>query len=72
VRPTKKQKRPGKPERPAIPLPMAIRMFFLGSLAVAAAAWAIWRYYWVPRTPMLAPVEYPVEVESADPPPPTK
>jgi hypothetical protein len=66
----KKPQLPPKPERPTVPFHMAIRMFLLGSVAVAAAVYAIWRHYSVPTTPMLVPVpsatsssEIPVDLE---------
>ena len=68
----KKPKHPPKPERPTVPLSTAIRMFVLGSVAVVAAVYAIWRHYSVPATPMLVPVpsatsssEIPVELDDA-------
>jgi hypothetical protein len=39
-----------------VPLHVAIRMFFIGALAVAVAVYAIWRHYSLPATPMLVPV----------------
>lgn len=51
----KKPKHPPKPERPLVPFNMAIRMFLLGSIAVIAAVYAIWRHYSVPVAPMLVP-----------------
>lgn len=67
---SKKRKKPGitaKPERPTIPLAMAIRMFLIGAVAVAGAAYAIWRHYSVPRPPMLVPAppssEIPIEYD---------
>ena len=33
-----------------------LRMFVIGSIAVIASGWAIWRYYTVPRMPMVVPV----------------
>jgi hypothetical protein len=52
----KKPKHPPKPELPTVPFNMAIRMFLIGSIAVAGTVYAIWRHYSVPRTPMLVPV----------------
>jgi hypothetical protein len=65
ARPTKPKQTP-KPERPSVPVYMALRMFLLGSVAVAAAVYAIWRHYSVPPTPMLVPV--PSASASASPP----
>lgn len=42
-------------ERPKVPAALFFRMFVVGSLAVVAAAYAIYRYYFVPRAPMLVP-----------------
>jgi hypothetical protein len=47
---------PERPRRPKIPAVVLIRMFLLGSVAVIASIYAIWRHYTVPRTPMLEPV----------------
>ena len=55
ARPTK-PKLPPKPERPSVPFHMAIRMFLIGSVAVAGAIWALYRHYSMPRAPMLVPV----------------
>lgn len=46
---------PSPPQRPRIPLAALLRMFLVGSIAVVACAWAIWRYYDAPRAPMLVP-----------------
>jgi hypothetical protein len=62
----KKPKHPPKPEYSGVPFNMAIRMFLIGSVAVAAALYAIWRHYSVPRTSMLVPV--PSASASASPP----
>lgn len=62
----KKPKLPPKPERTSVPFYMAIRMFLIGSVAVIAAVYAIWRHYSVPRAPMLVPV--PSASASAPPP----
>lgn len=52
------ERRPGppRPERPRIPPALLIRMFVVGSIAVVASVWALWRHYTVPRMPMLVPV----------------
>lgn len=62
----KKPKHPPKPEHTGVPFNMAIRMFLIGSVAVAASLYAIWRHYSVPRTPMLVPA--PSASASASPP----
>ncbi len=41
---------------PRIPLGLAIRMFVLGAMAVAAAGWAIYRHYTLVPAPMFRPV----------------
>lgn len=44
------------PERIRYPVVVLVRMFVLGSVAVLAAVWAIWRQYTIPRSPMVVPV----------------
>ncbi len=44
------------PQRIRFPAAVLIRMFFIGSVAVIAAIWAIWRHYTVPPAPMVVPV----------------
>jgi hypothetical protein len=46
---------PPRPERLKIPFATLLRSFLIGSVAVIACIWAIWRYYYVPRTPMIVP-----------------
>jgi hypothetical protein len=43
-------------ERPRMPLSVIFRVFLIGSIAVGASGYAIYRYYWVPRPSMLMPV----------------
>lgn len=57
---------PPKPEQPRIPTALLFRMFVLGSVAVVAAVWALYRYYTVPRRPMLVPVESPTEMPAPE------
>lgn len=45
-----------RPEKVRYPIAVLIRMFLIGSVAVVASGWAIWRHYTVPRPPMLVPV----------------
>lgn len=63
----KKKVTASRPERPSIPLHLAIRMFLIGGIAVAGAVYALWRHYSLPRTPMLVPApsasEVPIEYE---------
>ena len=54
---------PRRPERARIPFGLGIRMFLLGSVAVIAAAWAVWRHYSAPRTPMVVPAPSASEIE---------
>ncbi|CAN5850751.1 hypothetical protein BH11MYX4_BH11MYX4_60600 [soil metagenome] len=42
-------------ERPRMPFGVLLRMFLLGSVAVVASGYAIYRHYFVPRPSMLAP-----------------
>lgn len=45
-----------QPERIRFPLAVLIRMFVIGSVAVLAAVWALWRHYTVKPMPMVVPV----------------
>jgi hypothetical protein len=45
-----------QPQRVRYPVAVLVRMFVIGSVAVIAACWALWRYYTVPHTPMVVPV----------------
>ncbi len=45
-----------KPERLRFPVAVLIRMFVIGSVAVIASLWALWRQYNIPRMPMVVPV----------------
>jgi hypothetical protein len=62
---TEPRKPLGAVRTPKVPVRVLFRMFVLGSVAVIASAWAIWRHYSVPRVPMLQPVptasEIPIE-----------
>jgi hypothetical protein len=42
-------------ERPKLPIGTMVRMFLLGSVAIVASIWAIWRHYTVPPSKMLVP-----------------
>lgn len=44
------------PQRPKIPLAALFRMFVLGTVAIFASAYAIYRHYTVPPMKMLVPV----------------
>ena len=46
-------------ERPRMPFGVLLRMFLLGSVAIGASGYAIYRHYFVPRPSMLAPVPAP-------------
>lgn len=43
-------------ERPRMPISVFARMFLLGSVAIFASGYAIYRHYWVARPSMLMPV----------------
>ena len=43
-------------ERPRMPLSILFRVFLVGSVAICAASYAIYRHYYVPRPSMLQPV----------------
>ena len=48
---------PPQPAPVRYPIGVLMRMFLLGSVAIAAAGWAIWRHYNVPRAPMVVPTQ---------------
>jgi hypothetical protein len=43
-------------ERPRMPFGVIFRVFLIGSVAVGASGYAIYRHYFVPRPSMLVPV----------------
>lgn len=43
-------------ERPRMPLSILFRVFLVGSVAIVASSYAIYRHYYVPRPSMLQPV----------------
>ena len=53
---TAPREEPLRPTRWRIPFAMMIRMFFIGSVAVIACIWAIWRHYSTTRPSMLQSV----------------
>ena len=56
------KRRAGPPPRPArvrVPVSVLVRMFVIGVVAVAAAAYGVYRYYFVPRPPMRVPAAAP-------------
>jgi hypothetical protein len=53
-------------ERPRMPLGVLLRMFVLGSVAVGASGYAIYRHYFVPRPSMLAPAPSASEVPAPE------
>ncbi|MFO0738680.1 MAG: hypothetical protein U0270_22475 [Labilithrix sp.] len=59
------------PERPTIPVGILLRMFLIGSVAVVASLYAVWRYYTTPYQKMLVPKPpaSEVEIEWLSPPP---
>ncbi|MCL2725829.1 MAG: hypothetical protein FWD69_15485 [Polyangiaceae bacterium] len=57
---------PARPERPRVPLAALIRMFVVGVVAVVASAYAIWRYYTVPRAKMIVPAPTTTEIPAPD------
>lgn len=64
-----KKRKQGPPpvlRRPGIPIVLLVRMFLVGSVAVVAACWGIWRYYFVPRTPLLVPAPSTTELPAPD------
>jgi hypothetical protein len=66
---SKKKSKTGLPPqvaRPRVPVAHLFRMFVLGSVAIVASIWGIYRYYFVPRTPMLAPSAAPTEIPAPE------
>lgn len=61
-----KKKPPPRPERPRIPVALLFRMFVIGTVAVAAASYGIYRYYFVPRAPMLVPAPSSTEIPAPE------
>lgn len=63
----KNKPKPRPPERIDVPFGTLIRMFVFGALAVVAASYAMYRYYFVPRAPVGdaggSPSEIPIELE---------
>ncbi|MCL2777050.1 MAG: hypothetical protein FWD73_03525 [Polyangiaceae bacterium] len=57
---------PATPEPPRIPFAALFRMFVIGSVAIAAAAYAIWRHYTVPLAPMLGPAPSATEIPAPE------
>ncbi|MDB4938370.1 MAG: hypothetical protein JWP87_5342 [Labilithrix sp.] len=51
-------------ERPKMPFGILLRMFVIGSLAVGASGYAIYRHYCVPRPSMLRPAPPPEPLPS--------
>lgn len=62
----KKRKVPPTPTNWKIPGNLLFRMFVLGSVAIVACCWGIWRYYFVPRTPMLVPAPTATEIPAPE------
>jgi hypothetical protein len=52
-------------ERPRMPLAVLVRVFVIGSIAIGASGYAIYRHYYVPRPSMLMPAP-PPEPASSD------
>ena len=51
------------PQRPTIPFGALLRMFLIGSIAVVASIYAVYRYYTVPYQKMLVPKPAASEIE---------
>ena len=58
----KKRKVPPPPTNWKIPGTLVFRMFVLGSVAIGACCWGIYRYYFVPRMPMVVPAPAATEI----------
>lgn len=54
-------------ERPRMPLGVLFRAFLLGSVAIVASSYALYRHYFVPRPSMLAPAPPPAPASSEMP-----
>ena len=52
--------------RPRVPFALLFRMFVIGSVAVVASIYGVYRYYFVPRTPMLAPTPSATEIPAPE------
>jgi len=46
-------------ERPRMPIGVLLRVFVLGSMAIGASGYALYRHYLVPRPSMIAPAPAP-------------
>lgn len=46
-------------ERPRMPIGVLLRVFVLGSVAIGASGYALYRHYFVPRPSMIAPAPAP-------------
>lgn len=57
------------PTRPRIPVMILFRMFVIGSVAIVACIWAIWRHYMVPRVPLVVPAPPAATEIEVEPPP---
>lgn len=53
-------------ERPRMPISVMVRMFLLGSVAIAASGYAIYRHYYVARPSMLVPASPPSDASWID------
>lgn len=62
----KKKGPPPRVTRPRVPLGLLFRMFVIGAIAVGACAYAVYRYYFVPRGPMLVPRPAPTEIPAPE------
>lgn len=63
----RKRPRSLKPvERPRMPLSVIFRVFVLGSVSIAASAYAIYRHYVFVPPPMLVPAEPAASPSSSD------
>jgi hypothetical protein len=51
----KRERVRGKPQRWRVPGFMLFRMFVIGSVAIGASIWALYRHYSTTRPPMLVP-----------------
>jgi hypothetical protein len=57
---------PPRPVRPQVPLGLLFRMFVIGTVAVIASAWAVYRYYFVPRAPLGGPPPSATEIPAPE------
>lgn len=64
--PKKKQGAPKAVEKPRVPFALLFRMFVIGTLAVGASGYAVYRYFTM-RTPVTRPAEGEIPAPDLEP-----